>query len=274
MVQREGLGQWQLETNSAEAYERYLVPVFFASWADQLLDLVTFHSGERVLDVACGTGIVARRAALRVGTTGTVTGLDLNEGMLAVARAVSSTVRPAIDWRQGSVMEMPLQDGSFEVVCCQQALQFFPDPLAALREMRRVLAVDGRLALAVLRSIAHNPAYVPLADALERHAGTQAGMMMRSPFPAWERKDLRELIAGAGFHDVHIRLVISSARYPSAEEFLRQEAASSPLAGPINALSADLREALLHDLSGALQMYTDDEGIIFPMETYMATARR
>src|ERR687897_863199 len=194
---------WQLEASSAEAYERYLVPLLFAPGAQYLIELAGLGTGERVLDVA---------------------------------RKVSSDVSPAIEWRKGDATDMPLPDRAFDVVFCQQALQFFPDRQAALGEMHRVLAPNGRLALSVLRSIEHNPGYRLLAEAFERHAGPDAGSMMRSPFRSLSAGELRDLITGAGFRDVRILLGIGPVRYPSAEEFVHQEAASSPLAGSILSL--------------------------------------
>jgi ubiquinone/menaquinone biosynthesis C-methylase UbiE len=230
-------------------------------------------AGERVLDVACGTGIVARRAAPRVGSGGRVVGLDKNEGMLKVARKASSDVRPAIEWRQGDATDMPLPAGAFDVVFCQQGLQFFPDRSATLSEMHRVLAENGRLTLSVLRSIEHNLGYRLLAEALERHVGPDAGAMMRSPFPSLSADELRDLITGAGFRDVRILLGIGPVRYPSVEELVHKEAASSPLAESILSLKDDVRAALVRDVGEALRTYTDDDGIVFPAETYLAVAR-
>jgi ubiquinone/menaquinone biosynthesis C-methylase UbiE len=265
---------WQLEESSAEAYERYLVPLLFAPGAQYLVELAAPGPGERVLDVACGTGIVARRAMPRVGSGGKVVGLDINEGMLEVARKVSADIRPTIEWHQGDATDMPLPDRAFDVVFCQQGLQFFPDRPAALVEMHRVLVQNGCLVLSVLRSIEHNPGYRLLAEALEQHVGPDAGAMMRSPFSSLSADELRALIAGAGFREVRIFLGVGPVRYPSVEEFLRWEGASSPLAGPIGALRDDVREALIRDVGEALRTYTDDEGIVFPTETYLAAARR
>jgi len=274
MIERQRWQGWQLEESSAEAYERYLVPLLFAPGAEFLNQLAGPEAGERVLDVACGTGIVARRAAQRVGSEGTVIGLDINEGMLEVARKVSSGIRPAIEWQKGDATNMPFADRSFDVVFCQQALQFFPDRLAALGEMHRVLAPNGRLALSVLRSIEHNPGYRLLAEAFERHAGPEAGSMMRSPFLSLGADELRDPMTDAGFRDVRILLGIGPVRYPSAKEFVHQEAASSPLAESILSLKDDIREALMRDVGDALRAYTDDDGIVFPAETYLAVARR
>jgi ubiquinone/menaquinone biosynthesis C-methylase UbiE len=265
---------WQLEENSAEAYERYLVPLIFAPGSEYLIELAGLGTGERVLDVACGTGIVARRAAMRVGSSGKVIGLDINEGMLEVARKVSSEICPTIEWQQGDATDMPLPDRAFDVVFCQQGLQFFPDRPAALGEMHRVLVPNGRLALSLLRSTEYNPGYRLLAEALERHAGPNAGAMMRSPFSSLSADELRNLITRAGFRDVKIVLGIGAVRYPSAEELVRWEGASSPLAGPIGALKDDDRAALIRDVGDALRAYTDDNGIVFPAETHLAVARR
>jgi ubiquinone/menaquinone biosynthesis C-methylase UbiE len=264
---------WQLVEDGAEAYERYLVPVIFTEMADRLLDLAEVGAGERVLDVACGTGIVARRAAARAGGAGRVTGLDLNEGMLRVARRVSQGLTPAIEWRQGDARSLPFADGSFDVVACEQALQFFPDAEGALREMRRVTAPGGRVALAVLRPIRYSPPYAPFADALERHVGREAGAMMRSPFPAWGRESLRALLERAGLREVRVGIQVGSVRYPSAAEMLRQEASSSPLSGPLSATPLATRDALIRELDAALAEFVDDDGVVFPMETFLALGR-
>ena len=146
---------WQLEGGGAEAYERYLASAF-SPWARKLTELAEIREGDRVLDVACGTGIVARHAAERAGAAGAIVGLDLNEDMLRVARSVSAAMRPAIEWRQGNATELPFPDEAFDAVCCEQAIQFFSDPVGALREMRRVMAPGARVAVSVCRPIEHS----------------------------------------------------------------------------------------------------------------------
>jgi SAM-dependent methyltransferase len=262
--------QWQLERASAEAYERYAVESWSRPLAERLVALAAPREGERVLDVACGTGIVARVAAQAVGPQGTVAGVDLNEGMLAVARAQD----PAIDWRQGDVEALPVADGAFDVVACQQGLQFFPRRGPALAEMRRALAPGGRLALSVMRPIAHNRGWGALAEALARHAGAEAGAMMRAPFPEWDAAELRELVTSAGFDDVRVLIVVASARYPSPGELVRWEAAASPLAGPLSALSRETHAALVDDVAAALADRLDDDGVVFAQETHVVLARR
>jgi SAM-dependent methyltransferase len=266
-------GGWQLAEDSAESYERYLVPAIFAAMAERVLDHARVLPGERVLDVGCGTGVVARRAALRVGTGGRVVGLDLNHGMLRVARRAGAGLGPAVEWRQGDAAAPPFADGSFDLVTCQQVLQFLPDRDAALCGMRRVLAPGGRAAIAVLRPILHTPAYGPVADALERHVGAAAGAMMRSPFPPWDLETMRGIVARGGFREVSVRIQVGSERYPSARALLEQEAASSPLAAQLGALAPAAQAALVRDLEIGLAEFADDDGITFPMETYVVIAR-
>lgn len=265
---------WQLKGSSAEAYERYLVPAATSRWAAHLIDLAAPRPDERVLDVGCGTGIVARGVAPLVGEHGSVTGIDVNPDMLAVARRVSATSRPAIDWREGDAAALPFDDASFDVVFSQYAMQFFPDLPAALREMRRVLAPGGRVALMLGRSVEHNRVYGLLADAMARHAGPQAGVMMRLPFPGWTAADLRSLVSGAGFRDVHVGIHVMTLRYPSAADLLWQEASYSPLSGVFAALGADASRAMAADVTAALAPYTDDDGITFPIESHTVTARQ
>jgi len=264
---------WQLEGGGAEAYERYLASAF-SPWARKLTELAEVGEGDRVLDVACGTGIVARHAAERAGAAGAIVGIDLNEDMLRVARSVSVAIRPEIEWRRGNATELPFPDEAFDVVCCEQAIQFFSDPVKALGEMRRVMAPGARAALSVCRPIEHSPAYVALAGLLDRQVSPQAGAMMRSPFCTWRLEELRGLFREAGFEGAQVRIEVGSLRYPSCREFLRREAASSPLAGPISALRDDVRNELIRELEVALSDHVDDDGVVCVIESYVAVAQR
>jgi SAM-dependent methyltransferase len=266
-------GGWQLAGSSAEAYEQYLVPAMMARWAELLVARAGVRGGQRVLDVGCGTGIVARTAAARTGGAGHVSGLDLNEEMLSVARRVAAGVRPAVEWKHGNAMSLPFADGAFDVVLSQQMLQFVPDAATALREMRRVTRAGGRVAVDVCRPIAFSPAYVPLAAALDRHLGPAAGAGMRSPFPEWSGDTVRELLQAAGLRDVQVTIDVGPLRYPSVAEFVRREAASSPLAAVVSGMPPAARDALLRDLAGALRDRSDDEGVVSPLEIYVATGR-
>ena len=264
---------WQIAGDSPAAYEEYLVPGFFKPWAEKLVHHSSPAPGSTILDVACGTGIVARTAASKLGSDARVTGLDLNQQMLNKASEMAEKEGLKINWQQGDAGELPYEENRFDNLFCQQAMQFFPEPEQVMKEMQRVLKSGGKLALNILRSIQHNPAYRILADELEEHAGETAGTMMRSPFPDWDQKTIRNMVAEAGFRNIQVHLDIITMRYPSPEEFLRREAASSPLAGEIEAMEPEKRMELVDDLIRSLEAYTDDRGVVFPMETYMIVAK-
>jgi ubiquinone/menaquinone biosynthesis C-methylase UbiE len=185
---------WQLSGHAAELYERYLVPAIFHPWALDLVALAVPQPGERVLDVACGTGVVARLLAPHVGITGIVVAVDRDAERLAVARTLPPTPGTVIEWREGDVLALPFPAAVFDLVCCQQGLQFFADRLAALREMARVLVPGGRLALNVWRALPHNPGAAAMAEALERHVSPEAAAVRRAPFALGEAEEVRALL--------------------------------------------------------------------------------
>src|SRR5918996_1361185 len=172
----------QVSGNAAEVYERQLVPVMLAPWAPKLIDLAEVRPGMQVLDVVCGTGVVTRLAAERVGTAGRVVGLDINAAMLSVALGLPPVCGATVEWFEASALEIPLPDAVFDVVLCQHGLQQFPDRSTALREMRRLLAPEGRLALCVWSQIEGSPGMAALAEALGRHVGAEAAANRRAPF--------------------------------------------------------------------------------------------
>lgn len=267
--------QWQVAGNASEVYDEYLVPAVFEPWAQMLTDLAKLQPGEKVLDVACGTGVVARHAAQHVGASGHVTGLDLNPGMLAVAssRAVSSERAP-ITWHEGNATALPFPDNSFDVVLCQLGLQFFPDQAGSLQEMRRVLMPHGRIALLVWRSIQHSPGFAAFAEALDRHISSDAAAIMHAPFVFGDTTDeLHNLVTQAGLQDIVIRFDVRMVRFPSAEALIQSYAAGSPLAGHVAGADEAARERLFRDVHTALLSYIDGEGLAFPIQGHLITAR-
>jgi ubiquinone/menaquinone biosynthesis C-methylase UbiE len=269
--------QWQVAGSAAETYERALVPAVFAPWAPQVVALAEPKPGERVLDVACGTGVVARHAAERVGPTGSVMGLDLNAGMLRIAASVASKMSgnsSPITWREASAIDMPLADASFDVVYCQLGLQFFPDRPKALTEMYRVLTPEGRLSLMVWGDIDHSPGFRVLAEALAKHVGADAAAMMQAPFSLSEIDELRALIATAGFRDILPSSAQGAVRFPSSARLVQDYVAGSPLAGYVAKVSDQARETLLSEVSQALHSYATKDGLAFPIEAHLASARK
>lgn len=264
---------WQLASGSvAELYERYIMSVFGNAWAQTLVQLAAPSDGERVLDVACGTGVVARYTVPYVGPTGRVVGLDLNPGMLTMARTMPQREGVAIEWREGNATALPFPDASFDLVCCQQGLQFFPDRPAALREMCRVLIPGGRLALGVWRSLEHHPFYIVLIAALERYVSAEAAAHLRAPFALPQAETLRALVGAAGFQDIRIRIRGRMTRAPSLGDYVLGYLSGTPMAAAVTALDTTTRAAMVEYVCTALQDYVDDDGLAAPMEAHLVTA--
>ena len=262
--------QWQLSGSAAELYERYPARYILGPWTPALVALARLQPGERVLDVACGTGLVARLAAPAVGPTGRVTGLDLSAGMLAVARALPPPSGAPITWIEGSAVAMNLPNASFDVVLCQQGLQFFPDRAAALREMRRVLTPSGRVLLSVWRIM--SPYHVAVVDALRQHVGPEAAVTFSVSRIVPDAEQLRRLVVDAGFRDVALHTRAMTIRLPAAETFVLQQLAATPVAGAVAAVGAEVRAALAARVRLALRAYVDGDGLAIPDETNIVTA--
>jgi ubiquinone/menaquinone biosynthesis C-methylase UbiE len=257
--------------SAAENYEKFFVPVIPAPLASDLLDLASLRSGERVLDVACGTGIVTRLAAGRVGANGAVAGLDVDPGMLSVARAATPS-GVSIEWYETSVEAMPLPDETFDVVSCQMGLQFFRAKPVALREMRRVLVPGGRVVINVLGPIP--PFFVRLTEALARHVGAESASMMRFPFSLHDPGELRTLLAGARFRKVEIRSTTKLLQLPAPEEFLREHMRSTPFADAVAALDERQYADFERDVCAGWQEFKTADGLTLALGVITATANR
>lgn len=268
--------QWQVTGSAAETYEKELVPAIFAAWAPLVIDLASPRPGERVLDVACGTGVVARLAADRISPTGAVVGVDINPGMLKMARTISSARSPAsasIEWHEASADKLSFPNASFDVVYCQLGLQFFADRAAALRQMHRVLVAGGRLGLMVWRGISESPGFAVLAESLERHVGDAAASIMRAPFGLSNAEELAALVRTASFRDVEIHQRVGRVHFPSIDKLVLSYVAGSPLAGLVSQVNGVARQALITDARYALVKYMNGTELAFPIAAHLLSAR-
>jgi ubiquinone/menaquinone biosynthesis C-methylase UbiE len=267
---------WQLERGAAELYERYLVPAVTLPWAVDLVDRVGVGPGDRVLDLACGTGVVARTAASRVGGAGRVAALDLNAGMLTVARSLAPTSGRSIEWYEGSATSLPFEDGEFQVVLCQLGLQFFPDQAKAVQEILRVLAVRGRVGASVYTAIERNPATHALSDALDWHLGPGASQAKRAEHSLGDARIFRALFADVGFAEVRVETVARNVHFASAAEYVRIQLSATPLAALLEEHEPAMRERLIAlvgaDVGDRLAQYVHEDGIDFPQEVLIAMA--
>lgn len=262
--------QFQVQGDAAERYERWVVPFVSGPWVPVLLDLAKLRPAERVLDIAAGTGAVARLAARRVSPGGAVTGLDLNEAMLEQAKRLPLPPGLTIDWRQGSALALPFPDGVYDVVLCQHGLQFFPDRPKALGEMRRVLTSGGRVAVSVWAG--HSPYFVAMREGLARYVSPDAATSGAVAFSLGDAAELRNLVEAAGFRDVVVHHVCLTLRLPAPEEFFLRHLSAIPAAGLVAAAGPEAHAALVAHIREATRAYVDGYGLAVPQEVNVATA--
>lgn len=260
----------------AEVYESFLVPALFTPWARLLVGRAAPREGERVLDLACGTGVVSREVAPHVGARGHVTGVDFSPDMLAVARSRTSSGAP-VEWRQCDACALDLPDASFDLVMCQQGLQFFPDRAAAAREIHRVLAAGGRAVIAVWEALTRHEVFEVLFSAEARHLQVPLEQVA-TPFSLHSADALQTLLADAGFTDVAIESVSLDVQFPSADQWIEQTVRAGAAVMPHLAKEAEALTALLdtvrRESEGAVERYRVGEGLAFPMYSHVAIARK
>jgi ubiquinone/menaquinone biosynthesis C-methylase UbiE len=260
---------FQLSGDAANLYEKYGM-FAMGPWTDDLILSARCREGDRVLDVACGTGLVAKRVNAASGVSCRITGIDLNEHMLNVARQ-----EPAIDWHLGDVTAMPFTDGTFDVVLCQQGLQFFPDRQAAMQEIARVLTPGGRLSLNVWGPLERQAFFVTLFKAVGRFIGDDAARTIASPYTLTTKEELRRLAVSAGFTNISVRFEQRTIR--TAEDiarFTKGLLRATPVASQFLALAPEQRAALASYVADRLADYIDDAGMAVPQENHFLFAVR
>lgn len=242
---------------------------------EDLVDRARLRGGEDVLDVACGAGVVARLAASKVAS-GHVTGLDLNAGMLAVARGVLNE-GAAVDWIEGSALDLPFPSGRFDVVLCQLGLQFFPDQPRALREMRRVVREQGRIAVSVYSAIERTPGANAFVSALDEVLGPEASRIKRGEHSFASAAQLEKLLGDAGFGTVDVQTVVQTIAFPSVLDYVRFQLLATPMTILLKDKIEPERQAIISSVgsrTATLSTTTMLEGgrFTFPQEAYVAVA--
>lgn len=261
----------------AELFERFFGRSLFIPWTEVLLEYADPRPGERVLDVACATGIVARQVAGRVGDDGAVVGVDISPDMLAVARERAAAEGVAVQWREGDAMELDFADDSFDLVLCQQGLQFFEDPGGALEEARRVLGDGGRIALNVWQPLERHPVYSALLETEARELGAAIEDVGR-PFLFGDDEHLHSLLGEAGFRNVDVVERTLEVEFDEPETFValtvQAGAAVVPELAPDDPEERDeLVEVIASDNADVLEAHRVGDRLRFPTPNYIAVGR-
>jgi ubiquinone/menaquinone biosynthesis C-methylase UbiE len=265
------------QVSPAQLFDQFFRPALFTPWARSLLQRAAPQSGEQVLDLACGTGTVAQLVAPLVGAEGSVVGVDINPGMLAVAQGQPKPAGAAVTWRQGDATALDLPDDFFDLVLCQQGLQFFADRAAAVREVRRMLKSGGRFVLNVWQSSEHQPVYNALGESEARHLNVPVAAVS-TPSSFGDPGALQTLLEEAGFTNVEVSQESIEVSFPSAERFvyfnLSGAAAFLPQVWQDEARRNNLIEAVNRDIAPVLQRYCEGDGLRFPTALNFAIARK
>jgi ubiquinone/menaquinone biosynthesis C-methylase UbiE len=244
----------QVILSAAEVYEDFFVPALFQEWTGRVIDAAHIQTGQRVLDVACGTGVLARAAAHRVGATGSVVGVDINQGMLAVVKRKG----PSIEWRHGRAEALPFDNDSFDAVVSQFGLMFFEDRQAAIRDMVRVLRPGGRLAVAVWDSLDNTPGYAAMVGLLQRLFGQQAADGIRGPYVLGKTTELQPLFSIEGIKETEITTLEGTARFPSIESWVYTDIKGWVLADMLDDTQFEL---LVKEAKLSLSSFVNGEGV-------------
>lgn len=269
---------FQLSGSAPELYEHYIVPALSTGNAEELVTLAALKPGERILDVACGTGVLSRHASEAVGPTGEVTGLDVNEGMLSMARTISSPGGSSISYREGSALAIPFPEATFDVVLCQWGLEFFPDRSQGLHEMGRVLTPEGRLGLRVWCAMEQQAFHMAAFAALDRHLWGGQDFPSRAgfadPFSLWDAEELRTLVLNAGFRDIDMRVSTVPIRLASDNAAMLGYLSALPIGVEIAKMEEAARTEMLHEVMTTLNPFVKGEEFVIPTAGHVVLARR
>jgi ubiquinone/menaquinone biosynthesis C-methylase UbiE len=256
--------------DTAAAYDKLLVPAILREWTQPVAEAAEIGPGQRVLDVACGTGILTRAAAARVGSRGSVVGLDINPAMLAVAARIPS----AIEWRQGEAESLPFEDRSFDAAISQFGLMFFRDREAALREMARVVVAGGRVGVAVFDRLDNIPAYRTMAGVFEEVVGKETADALRSPFALGDPQQLAALFAAAGMPAAKITTRKGTGRFASVRDMVLADVEGWFPFARIELNEAAI-EAVIAQARAALQPFLTAGGAVeFHVSAHIAAMRK
>ena len=260
----------------AQSYESYMVPSLFAPWAILLVQHANPQLDERVLDIACGTGIVARNVAPLVGSRGTVIGLDVNPDMIDTARAASERDHPAIEWHTSPAEQLLFPDEHFDLILCQFGLMFFIDKHAALQEMHRVLKKGGRLVLSVWQDLDRHSFYQTLHDVSLRHFGKSS---VETVFSLGNADLLRTLLTNSGFRQVELEPISLRAHFPQPQEFLALELDINPSEAPaLQNLENEAQQAVMaaarQDIQSPLREVMQEDQIVLDFHAHFAQGRK
>ena len=262
---------YQLSGGAAAFNEEQKVPAIFSPLAEATLDAVPLFGDDSVIDVACGTGIVARKVRARIGPSARIVGVDLNEGMIEAAGNLTDADSRSCEWRTADVTKLPFEDGAFSVAFCQQGLQFFPDQELALQEIKRVLRPGGRIALTVWREA--NDLFIALAESLRRHVNDEGAARSLAPFSSPGADALVSLVSKMGFGDVSKNVLVVERVLVDPENAIPKEILGNPVGPAVLERGDVVMRRVVDEITEALSGYRRGSDFVFPTHSHLIQAK-
>lgn len=266
--------QWQLAHGAAERYQTILTPHILGPFAQALVDFADLQPGEHVLDVGCGTGAAARLAAAAVGPQGQVAGVDVNASMIAVAQSLPEVAGAPIAWHVANATELPMPDAAVEVVLCAQTLQFLPDKLPSLAEMKRVVKKDGRIVISLWTPLEDNPYFQALVGAMAERVGAETAVGLEAAFALSDGVAIQELLAEANFTQVTYQIMELELPLPGLQEFVPRHIQATPMAAGFNRASADAQRAVVAQVVNTLHGYEANGRPQIPFRSHLICCKK
>ena len=263
---------FHLSTAAAEKYESQKVPAIFGPLAKATLEAISLPENARVLDIASGTGVIAKLLTARLPGEGRIVGTDLNPAMVEIARRTMPDSRHSVDWFVCDAGDLPFEDGEFDVAFCQQGLRFFPDKSKALGEIARVLAADGTLFLTCWRTI--SPLFQAVSDSLRDRVSEKSAQQAVDPFSFRDAGTITSLLTEAGFRTTTVSTIPVCRPLTPARAAIRAEILASPYESALLEKGDETIDAVVADVDGALDHYREGETLIVPQEAHLFQARK
>lgn len=264
-------GNYQLSNKAAKVYEKQKVGAIFRPLAEATLKEAPISEDDSVLDIACGTGIVIRCIAEQYSMSSPLVGVDLNEAMIDVAKELTKNEQQVFEWHRSDVTKLPFDDHSFTIAFCQQGLQFFPEKVKALTEIRRVVKPDGHLFVTVWSGI--SPFFQALADALREHLNNEIAEQSLAPFAFRNEEVIQNFMASAGFTRITSKVITVNRQLAAERSSILREIAANPVGSAVELNGSLVMDRIVKQVEVAIQAYKNDSGFSIPQETHLFQAR-
>jgi ubiquinone/menaquinone biosynthesis C-methylase UbiE len=255
---------WQLNLEAAELYEAIPVPTILGPVARLLVEHAGINSDSNVIDVGCGTGAATRYVANIVSSPGSVTGVDINAGMIEVAKSLPKVPGMSIDWYESSALDLPFEENTFNVAISAQTIQFLDDRSRALSEMSRVLKPDGLLAISTWRSVERNPYFDALIKAVSKYLGAETAAGLEAAFTLTSSSEIKKLMVEAGLKNSTVEALEINLDLPHIEHFVARHIGATPMARSFSAAPESVKQDLVVEVARSLESYNTEAGVSVP----------